>query len=121
MFPITPEDVSLPEKREKVVYRIAFYSLDGKLVKHQEAWPVEDNPTPQMAADIGASSHLPMLGAGIALVWQDVTIMPAERLLLNPPAQGQREFGPQTLPVPRYRTEVNRDADTILMLPEEPA
>lgn len=91
----------------KTVYRAGFYGADGALVKHQEAWPAEDNATPQMVADFSASSHLPTLGAGTVLVWEDVDTQPTDRLEVAPEAQGRREFGPDAAPIPEYRIEVD--------------
>jgi hypothetical protein len=94
--------------RLKTVYRTGFYGADGALVKHQEAWPAEDNTTPQIVADFGASSHEKRLGAGTVLVWEDVDTQPTDRLEDAPEAQGRREFGPDTAPIPHYRIEVDQ-------------
>ncbi len=100
----------------RTVYRAAFYDADGRLVKHQEAWPSEDNPTLQMIADISAGSHLLRMSAGTVVVWDDVDIEPPDRLpeVAGASHVAERAFGPNHPPIPEYRYEVDRDRNSIM-------
>jgi hypothetical protein len=98
----------------KTVYRAGFYSPAGNLLKHQEAWPAADNPTPQMIADISATSHIEVYGSGTVLVWEDVDMEPAPHISCCVEAEARRDFGPAVAPVPQYIFDVNHLAGTIM-------
>lgn len=106
----------------KTVYRVGFYDADGNLVKHQEAWPEMDNPNLQMIADISAASHQPHMGAGTAVVWEDVDTDPPGHLShLSGDDWDWRHFGPDQPAVPQYRYEVDSENRTIMTFLKESA
>ena len=104
----------------KTVYRVGFYGAAGNLVKHQEAWPAMDNPTLQVIADISAASHLATMGAGTAVVWDDVDTEPPGHLsALFGDDWDWCHFGPDVPAVPQYRYETDNEARTIMVFPKD--
>lgn len=106
----------------KTVYRVALYDADGNLVRHQEGWPAEDNPSVQTTADITAASFQSRLGTGTAVVWEDADTEPPAHLPgLYGPDMAWCAFGPAFPPVPTYRCEVDSETGSILMYPQDAA
>ena len=101
-----------------IIFRVAHYAADGMLVRASEAFPVDDPPDPQTAADLCARAAEAgcTYEAGTFLVWIDRHVQPHERIEGTPKADGLRSYGGQDPPVPTYRWQRRADS-SILLIP----